>query len=321
MKHILVTIPVEERHKKLLEAKAPGCEFFYQAPENVTDALLENAEIIIGNLPTGRLQKAKKLEWLQLNSAGADNYTRPGVLASGVKLTNATGAYGLAISEHMLASVLMLMKKLHLYHVNQLSSKWKDEGSVTSIYGSTTLVLGFGDIGQEFARRMKVLGSYVIGVRRNVSRKPDFADELYTIEDLTKVLPRADIIAMSLPNTSATYHLINREALACIKPGAILLNVGRGTSIDQEALYEALVSGRLGGAAVDVTDPEPLPQDSPLWHAPNMLITPHISGQYHLQETFERIVRIAAANLEHFMNQEELENQVDFETGYRKFRG
>lgn len=321
MKRILVTIPVEQKHKDYLEAQAPGCTFLYKKPSEVTEELLSDVQILIGNLPPEKVSHAEKLEWMQLNSAGADNYVKPGILPEGAKLTNATGAYGLAISEHMLAMLLMLMKRLHQYHRNQMESLWRDEGRVTSIYGSTTLILGFGDIGQEFGKRMHSLGSRVIGIRRNKSEKPDFADGVYTMEELKQVLPQADIIAMSLPNTPQTRHIINRETLALVKPGSILLNVGRGSSIDQEALYEALETGALGGAAVDVTDPEPLPKDSPLWKAPNMIITPHISGQYHLQETFQRIVRIAGSNLNHFIKGEPMINSVDFSTGYRKFQG
>ena len=319
MKKVLVTLPVEQRHKDYLEAQANNCEFLYMKGKDVTPDILSEIQVLIGNLPPEQMKAAKKLEWVQLNSAGADNYTGPGILPEGAKLTNATGAYGLAISEHMLGMLLMLMKKLNLYHKNQLDRCWKDEGQVTSIYGSTTLILGFGDIGQEFGKRMHALGSHVIGIRRNKGKVPEFAEAVYTMEELEDVLPKADIIAMSLPNTPETTHIMNQKTFSLMKPGAILLNVGRGSSIDQEALLEALCEGRIGGAAVDVTDPEPLPEDSPLWKAPNMIITPHISGQFHLPETFERIVRIAGTNLAHFCRGEELINNVDFATGYRKF--
>ena len=319
MKHILVTIPTEQRHRDLLESKVTDGIFTYCPASDVTDEQLAQAEIILGNLPPERMKHATSLQFLQLNSAGADSFTKPGVLPEGVKLTNATGGYGLAISEHMLASLLMLMKKLDRYYTNMQHCEWKDEGSVTSVYGSTTVILGFGDIGQEFAKRVKALGSYVIGVRRHKGTKPDFVDEVVTTEELDDVLPRADILAMSLPNTPQTHHILNAERFAKMKKGSYLLNVGRGTSVDQDALLAALQDGTLAGAAIDVTDPEPLPSDHPLWKAKNLLITPHCSGAYHLQETLERILRIAAENLEHFEKGEPLRNEVDFATGYRKF--
>lgn len=132
----------------------------------VTEEELANAQIIIGNVSAEQLAKAPKLEWFQLNSAGSDAFCKPGVLKEGVLLTNATGAYGLAISEHMLGVTLMMQKHLAEYYVNQKNHQWKDEGAVTSIYGSTTLVVGLGDIGGEYAKRMKALGSYTIGLRR-----------------------------------------------------------------------------------------------------------------------------------------------------------
>ena len=169
-KQVLVVIPVEERHKEYLENIGTGCVFTYTSPKAVTEEELANAQIIIGNVSAEQLAKAPKLEWFQLNSAGSDAFCKPGVLREGVLLTNATGAYGLAISEHMLGVTLMMQKHLAEYYVNQKNHQWKDEGTVTSIYGSTTLVVGLGDIGGEYAKRMKALGSYTIGLRRTGNR-------------------------------------------------------------------------------------------------------------------------------------------------------
>lgn len=320
MSHILVVIPVQDRQKEYLENIGKGCLFEYGAPETVTEEQVRAADIIIGNISPDMLKKAQKLQWFQLNSAGADRYLEPGILKNGVILTNATGAYGLAISEYMVGMSFMLQNKFYQYYRNQTEHLWKDRGTVTSIYGSTTLAVGLGDIGGEYASRMKALGSYTIGVRRTGGSKPDYLDEIYTVDQLDRLLPRADFVSLSLPNTPSAYHIMDERRLRLMKPGAYLINVGRGTAIDQDALCRVLKEGHLGGCGVDVTDPEPLPKDHPLWDAPRMVITPHISGQYHLQETFERIVKIAGRNLEHFLagHREQMENQVDFETGYRR---
>lgn len=275
-------------------------------------------DIIIGNLPKEKLNIAKNLKWLQLNSAGADVYVKEGVLPEGVILTNATGAYGLAISEHMLGVLLELLKKLNLYRDNQRENIWKDEGEVRSIYGSTVLVVGLGDIGSEFAKRIKALGGYTIGIRRSDTRKPEFIDELYLMDKLDEVLGRADVVALTLPQTKDTYKLFNKDRLLKMKKGAVLLNVGRGTVIDTDALYEVLQEDYLFGAAIDVTDPEPLPSAHNLWDLKNVIITPHISGDYHLRETHNRIVNIAAENLKAYLKGEELKNIVDLSTGYRR---
>lgn len=139
---ILVAMPVEERHKALLQRAAQTAEFIFCPSAQVTEELAKSAEIIIGNVRPQKIAGTDRLRWMQLNSAGTDGYLEPGILPEGTLLTNATGAYGLAISEHMLGMVLELKKKLYLYYKNQLAECWKDEGKVTSILGSTTLVIG-----------------------------------------------------------------------------------------------------------------------------------------------------------------------------------
>lgn len=316
--HIIVTIPAEKKHKQLLEQTAPGHDFFYTDSKHLTDDIIKKADIIIGNPPAELLSAAENLKWLQLNSAGADVYCQKGILPPKTKLTNATGAYGLALSEYMLAALLSMQKKLHVYYDNQKKSLWQDEGPVTSIDGSTVLVLGLGDIGGSFARKVKALGAHVIGMRRRASTKPDYIDEMASMDELDQYLARADIVACSLPGTAATLHLLNAEKFALMKPGAYFINVGRGSAVVTDALCDALNSGHLAGAAVDVTDPEPLPPNHPMWHVPNLYITPHTSGQYHLAATLDNIVKIAATNLSAFLAGNELKNEVDFLTGYKK---
>ena len=316
--HIIVTIPAQEKHKQWLEAKAPGHDFFYTPANKLTADMIQKADIIIGNPPAQLLAQAARLKWLQLNSAGADVYCQAGILPAGAKLTNATGAYGLALSEYMLAALMAMQKKLHLYYENQKACEWKDEGPVTAIAGSTVLVLGLGDIGGSFARKVKALGAYVIGMRRRSSAVPDYADEMASLDDLDNCLSRADVVACSLPGTAATLHLIDAARFACMKKGAYFINVGRGSAVVTEALCDAVASGHLAGAAVDVTDPEPLPADHRMWQIKNLYITPHTSGQYHLATTLDNIVQIAAENLESFLKGSPLKNEVDFSTGYKK---
>lgn len=315
---ILVAMLVGDDHKELLKSKAKDADFSFISAKDVTKEQVLDADIIIGNVAPELIKGTSKLKWLQLNSAGTDGYLSEGVLPEGTILTNATGAYGLAISEHMIGSLLCIMKKLHLYGADQPKHVWNDYGNVASIYGSKTLVVGFGDIGSEFAVRMHALGSQVTGIRRNRTEKPDYLEALYQMDAFYECLKTADIVATCLPGTKETYHIFDKKAFAQMKEGAYFLNVGRGSAVDSYALADALNSGHLAGASVDVTEPEPLPSDHPLWDAKNLLITPHISGNYHLKETHERIVRIAADNLNRFIRGEKLQNVVDFATGYRK---
>lgn len=330
-KRALVTIPTGERHRNLLQQAAPGWEFRFRgtdtlvcAPQEalpgqpVTQEDVDWAQVILGNVPAAMLYGSPALEWLQTNSAGVEAYIQPGVLAGDTLLTNATGAYGLAIAEHMLGMLLELFKKLELYRDAQKSGAWQSQGAVKAVYGSTVLVLGMGDIGGEFAARCKALGAKVIGVRRSPRPCPEYADEVHLLEDLDSLLPHADVVAITLPGTDATRGLMSRERLAKMKEGAVLLNVGRGFIVDTEALCDALERGHLSGAGVDVTDPEPLPPTHRLWNIPTAVVTPHISGFYHLRETHERIVGIFLENLRHFQAGEPLRNLVDFATGYRK---
>lgn len=337
VRNILVTAPVEQRHLRALQQAAPLCQFrcrWAMAPISSLTASLpftdlvdapqvaqedvDWADVILGNVSGKLLHGGGKLRWLQTNSAGVEEYIQPGVLAEGTALTNATGAYGLAISEHMLGMLLMVLKKLELYRDAQHKESWQSLGAVQSIYGSTVLVLGMGDIGGEFGKRCKALGAKVIGVRRTDAQKPDYADEVHLIGDLDRLLPLADVVAVTLPGTAATRNLLGREQIGKMKPGAVLLNVGRGTIVDTEALCDALESGALSGAGLDVTDPEPLPPGHRLWQIPTAVVTPHISGFYHLKETHERIIGIFVDNLGRFLRGEALRNQVDFATGYRK---
>ena len=330
-KRALVTIPTGERHRNLLQQAAPGWEFRFRgtdtlvcAPQEalpgqpVTQEDVDWAQVILGNVPAAMLHGSPALEWLQTNSAGVEPYIQPGVLAGDTLLTNATGAYGLAIAEHMLGMLLELFKKLELYRDAQKSGAWQSQGAVKAVYGSTVLVLGMGDIGGEFAARCKALGAKVIGVRRSPRPCPEYADEVHLLEDLDSLLPQADVVAITLPGTDATRGLMSRERLAKMKEGAVLLNVGRGFIVDTEALCDALERGHLSGAGVDVTEPEPLPPTHRLWNIPTAVVTPHISGFYHLRETHERIVGIFLENLRHFQAGEPLRNLVDFATGYRK---
>ena len=206
---------MRDKDKKVLEAAAPGAEFAY----GKEDAVLQGAEVIIGNVRPQRLAALTDLKWVQLNSAGADAYCKPGILDPRVQLTNCTGAYGQALSEHMLALTLSLQKKLYLYHRNQLEHRWKDEGEVTSLDGATVVVVGFGDIGRAYGRLCKLLGAHVIGIRRHRGAMPPEAEEMGTMEDLPRLLGRADVVASVLPGTPETTHLYNEQLFCAMKPG------------------------------------------------------------------------------------------------------
>ena len=318
MKNVLVLIPVSQKHKEKLEKAGKNCNFVYSDPNSVSLEAIQAANVIIGVPKAEMIRASENLELLQLETAGTDPYIKPGVLSKNTILTNATGAYGQAVAEHAFALTLMLIKKLHLYRDNQHKACWSDRGSVSTLNGSTVAVVGLGDIGRYYAKLVKAMGAYVIGVKRRASDCPEYVDELVLTEDLEQVLPRADVILSVLPGTGSTRHIYTAESFDQMKDSAVFINCGRGNAVASDVLYQALAEKKIAAAGIDVAEVEPLPSESPLWGLENLVITPHISGGHHLRETFERIVDIAVNNLSAYLNGQELNNIIDFSTGYRK---
>lgn len=318
MKKVLILVELNAAQREKLEAAGAGAMLRFSRPDRVSEDEVQQADIIIGQPKAEMIRASERLGLLQLESAGADAYIVPGVLNEKTVLTNATGAYSQAVAEHAFAMTLMLQKKLHLYRDRQRAARWQDLGTVSSLAGSTVAVVGLGDIGGYYARLVKNMGAYVIGVKRRPSACPDYADELMLTEKLDEVLPRADVIMSVLPNTSATRYIYTEESFRRMKDSAIFINCGRGNAVASRTLYEALSRGEIAAAGIDVTEEEPLPENSPLWSLENLIITPHVSGGHHLPATVDRIVDICAGNLRAFLRGEKLKNVVDFSTGYKK---
>lgn len=321
-KALVIFKTVEKKYRIRLEALlADRFELVYSEDGEITDDMYEEAEIILGTPPAEKLALCRSLRWLHLGMAGADKFAHHPDLAPEVMLTCSTGAFGVAIAEYMLGYTIMLMKKLMLYRDQQFDGVWASCGTSKSVDGSTVLIVGLGDIGSEFARRMRMMGAYVIGVRRTQAKKPDYVDELWQPDKLDELLPLADTVALCMPNTEETAGMFGIERLVKMKPGAILINVGRGSAVVTDELVQVLESGHLGGAALDVLEQEPLPSDHPLWRMPNVIITPHVSGGgTNLAETYEKILELMLENVRLVVNDREPMNIVDRKTGYRRAR-
>lgn len=312
---VAVLFPLDEAHRSRLRLLSAAADFrFCEGSESESD--LSDAEVVLGNPAPSSLNQAKALKWLQLGSAGADQYAGNDILPDGAVLTNASGAYGKSISEYMIGMVISMFLDFPHYRDIQHTEIFESSGKSRHIPGTTALAVGLGDIGGEFAKRYKALGGHVIGVKRTPSPKADYLDVQATLERLDEFLPLADVVALSLPSTPETYHMINRERLALMKPGAVLVNVGRGTAVDTDALCEALTQGHLAGAGLDVTEPEPLPAGHPLWKIPTAFLTPHISGRWDAVDNFERVFDIAFDNLGRYLRGEPLRNVVNPSLGY-----
>ncbi len=312
-----VAFDTPERRVRIdASAQKLGFEVHWVENGKVTTEDVQDCEIFFGMLPPELLRQAKSLKWLQCSFAGVDRYADQAQYAENIAITNASGAYGITISEHMVVTLLMLMRRMPEYHEMQKKREWYCVGQIKSVMNSVITVVGVGDIGSNFAKRVLPMGAFVRGVRRTEGPKPDFVDEIYTVDRLDEAITGADVVALCLPGTGETRRLFDRERMLKMKPGAILMNVGRGNAVDLLALDELLRSGHLGGAAIDVTEPEPLPPEHPLWTAPHALITPHISGNTSLPLTCDIIVDIFLDNLERYSKGQALQHLVNLKMGY-----
>ena len=308
---ILIAIPMTPAQKKRLEQIAPKTKPVYTSCTDVTPKQVQQAKIIMGNVPADMIRSSENLAWLHLNSAGYEPYVKEGVLSPHTILTTSSGAYGKAVAEHMFAMLLALQKKLHLYRDNQSQRLWREEGDVVSITDATILVLGAGNIGNHFAKLAHALGAHVIGIKRTPGECPPYMEALHTMDKLKELLPTVDAVVSFLPSTDTTRGLFGEELFLLMKDKSFFLNGGRGDFVCQEALCRALESGHLAGAAIDVAEPEPLPQQNRMWEIPNLLITPHVSGGYHLPETLHNVVNICLENMQRYVDRKPLRNVIE----------
>ena len=308
--HILNLLPLKEGEREAFEALAPDAVHVYAGRKSVTPQQLEEATIIFGWPKAEQLHYARNLKWLQTMWAGTDEYEGEGILPPGVIMSSSSGSNSLSVAEHMLASVLALCRRLPTYRDSQRMHRWTDEGVMKTIYGGTVLVVGAGHIGSTFAGMCRALGARTIGLKRTVRGPVEGFDQVFPLDQLDELLPQADVVALCLPHNAQSAGLIDQRRIGRMKDDGILVNAGRGSVLDQDALIQAMQGGKLWGAALDVTVPEPLPQDSPLWDIPNLLLTPHVGGGMRLEITRKKCVEIALDNLRRYLAGEPLVNRV-----------
>jgi phosphoglycerate dehydrogenase-like enzyme len=274
---------------------------------------MRRANVLVGyRLPTERIAELPDLRWIHLVSAGVDHLLPLGWLPSGVVLTNSSGVHSELAGQYAAGALLMLNFRIPAHATNQRRGHWEQVFNAP-IGRKTAVVIGLGAIGGEVARHARRLGLRVLGVRR--SRRPHpHADEVFGPQDLSVLLPRADFVVITAPLTPETQFLLGRKELDLLRPTAGLVNMSRARLVDYEALARKLEAGELGGAVIDVCDPEPLPPESPLWHTPNLLITPHISSDP--VDYVARMTRIFLDNLTRLVSGRPLRNRVIPARGY-----
>lgn len=299
-----------------LRAVAPGVELVAAAEGAALEAQLAGAQATIGLCDAATLAAAKSLHWIQAMSVGVERcVTVPGIADRGIVLTNMQRASGLPIAEHAIAMTLALARGLPRFIRQQQAGQWREDTTgMREIGGRTLLVVGLGGIGTEVARRAHALGMRVTAIRNSSREGPPFVARVGLPSELLAFAAEADVVVNATPLTPETTGIFDREFFAAMPKGGYFISVGRGGSTVTADLVEALRSGQLGGAGLDVTDPEPLPEGHALWSLPNVIISPHVSATSEAQS--ERNWVLIAENLRRYVAGEPLLNVVDIRRGY-----
>lgn len=319
MKILVINNMLEQKHLDLIKntATSLGHEVhFFKAESEIPQSDFDT-DIIYGFAPS-IVKTSKNLKWLCVPWAGVDSLMVPGYFANeDCLLTNAAGAYGVSIAEHMIVVSLVMMRRLNEFLEETRNGQWLKPREQHSLKDCRITVLGTGDIGSTFAKRAASFEpASIIGVCRSGKSSETVYDKVLPVSELDSILPQTDLLAMSLPATPETKGILSRERIALLPDGAYIVNVGRGSAIDEEALADALDSGHLAGAALDVFQTEPLPQDNRLWKTKNLLITPHVAGNMTLAHTRNKNIQMFLEDLINFTEGKPLHYLVDKKLGY-----
>jgi D-2-hydroxyacid dehydrogenase (NADP+) len=323
---ICVWHPFTEWRPKPLMAEAirkrwPDMRVVHLPDYDILPEELPDTDIFVGySLRPKQLKDAKKLKWLHSTAAGVAQLMYPELRESGILVTNPSGVFSVPMAEHTLGLLLALARNFPDSVRQQERANWSQQElwdkpqHLTELNGQVLLIVGYGSIGRELAKRAKAFDMRVWGVTRSGEGDGARVERMFSAARLHEALPEADYVVISAPETPETKHLIGAGELAKMKRGARLINVGRGSLLDEDALVRALESGALGGAAIDVAQTEPLPTDSPLWKAPNLFITPHTSALS--DRLWKRQTALLLELLERWFDGRELFNRVDLSRGY-----
>lgn len=279
-------------------------------------AMLATAEVLL-DFPRGHIrdltEAAPKLKWVQGSMAGAGEVTeKAGLQETDIAVTTASGVFSGPLAEFALGAMLHHAKDFERLRRDRIAKRW-DERHVDTLMDKTLCVVGMGSIGQAITARARPFGMKVVGVKRTVSKDDaawDYADELYETGRLREALSQADYVTVTLPGTPETQRLLDQEMIAAMKSGAFFVNVGRGKVVDEAALAEALGSEHLSGAALDVFEEEPLPEESPLWEMENVIISPHATDNV-LGLANRLLTELFCDNLRRYLAGEPLVNELD----------
>ncbi|MBU2879908.1 MULTISPECIES: D-2-hydroxyacid dehydrogenase [Aliiglaciecola] len=296
-REVLVTTDIEKIHKHINEI-----------------------EIVLGDFPREYLSLLPNLKWFQQFGTGVEwLQNQPDLVHRPFLLTNCSDGHFDVVADHLMALLLGVLRGIPTAVRNQQKASWQQISlaecdSLFQIRGKTVLLVGLGSVGIAIATRLKAFGAYVIGIRRDPSKTNVNVDEVYPLADLNQVALKANIVVSCLPRTTQTNHLFDSRFFACMKKPAFFFNIGRGNAVNEDELANALTTGVLFGAGIDVCTQEPLSKDSPLWTLDNLLITPHLGGTY--DQVIEAWRDVALENLQRYTTEQPLRNQVTKISGY-----
>ncbi len=305
---------VDEELKSQVQKVAPDAEVVMAERDNALAAVAD-AEIIFGSCSAEMVTAAPNLKWIQSTSAGMDKYLVPEIAESDIIISNASGVHAIQVAEHAWALMCALMRGLNFAVRNQMQNKWS-RLPLNDIHGATIGIIGFGGIGRQFAQLASGFEARLLALDVQGGEKPDYVEALWGMDRLDDVLQQSDVIFIAVPHTPETDKLINARTLGLMKKTAFLVNTARGKIVDQAAIYEAVKSGEIAGAGLDVFEEEPLPADSPLWGLENVIITTHSAGGS--PNRHNRTVAFFCKNLERYLAGEPVYNEVDKSLGYPK---
>ncbi|HVX14037.1 MAG TPA: D-2-hydroxyacid dehydrogenase [Pirellulales bacterium] len=314
---IVLCYPVEEKHLRRIAAVAPQAELVDAGQERIADEILA-ADIFCGHakvhpVPWDEVVRRGRLRWIQSSAAGMDHCLVPAVVASDVVVTSASGVLADQVAEHTLALTTSLLRSLPVFYRAQQKKEFIRRPT-RDLHHTTIGIVGFGGNGRRLAEVLRVFKGRIVATDLFPVDKPPYVDELWPADRLDDLLVVSDIVILAAPLLKTTRGMIDARALGLMKPGAILINVARGPLVVESALVDALRSGRLAGAGLDVTEVEPLPTDSPLWELPNCIITPHVGGQSATR--IDDMTDFFCENLARWQAGRPLANLIDKDLGF-----
>ncbi len=309
---IVVTDPRQIAQVEKLAERAPWADFVPVEEERLPD-VIRDADILLGRITRETLRSAEQLRWVHVNSAGVNYLPLDTLQARGILLTNGRGLHGNTIGDHVMALVLAHSRELMRFEQRRRARDWDRECNVRELAGATMGIVGLGGIGRAVAARARAFEMRVVGANRSGAAVAG-VDTVYPINRLNEMLAATDYLVLACPLTDESRKLIGSEQLRALPRGSHVVNIARGEVIDEAALVEALRDGHIAGAGLDVFEEEPLPQDSPLWDLPGVILTPHVAGRQSRAGALgaERFLH----NLDRYRKGCTLDFLVDYDKGY-----